>query len=220
MEHSSTDDLLEVAFEGWTFVEEDHPLLETGVYATELRQIRNAQEVLASLSEDAIEPGELDEIRHIVAFNERRTYFGNWGVPLIVGLAGLLLMTTRDPAGGFFFVASSALYVFASFVPNYIVNRHLLVGNEYNDFGWIADRFLDDESSVMKGIGLLLMFVLLPYYAVINTYKHWGDRIRELLGQKLPSVQKTEPEAASVATEPAPELDINEMPEPAALARE
>lgn len=214
----TADQLVDSATEGWTVVGEGHPILSPGFYATDISHLRNARQALDEVrgvaSADPELSGLVKKIDEDIAFCEKRKFVGNWGVPLIIGALALFGMNQpgdKGPAIWMLFFAF--LYVFSTFVPVYIINRKNLVGEDFNDFGWIADRFADHPSLVMKGIGFFLMFLLLPIYAVANVYRYWGDEIRTRLGTAgatKPVQSNIEVPGAAAATELSEEPAVQE----------
>jgi hypothetical protein len=210
------DQLVDSATEGWTVVGEGHPILAPGFYATDITHLNNAQQVLdqvrGSASSDPDVSALIKEIDEDVAFCKKRKFVGNWGVPLIVGALALFgLNQPGDAAPAIWMLFFAFLYVISTFVPVYIINRKNLVGEDFNDFGWIADKFSDSPSVVMKVIGFFLMFLLLPIYAVANVYRYWGDEIRARLGAvgSGTPVQSSIEVPSSVSTSAVPDEPAN-----------
>ena len=184
---------------GWTLIEEGHPLLEPGYYATSLEQVQVAQEAVAkALSFEVDEP----ELTAHLAFVKRdidrmteREFVGHWGAGGI--LAGIGVWSVFEGNfGGIVFALIAALYLAGSFVPRYIKNRQLVQGKSFDEFGWISRTFFpvggggvgynsDWPTIIFAGIrlfaGLFLTVAAICFFAFYNLYRYHGDAIRRYL---------------------------------------
>lgn len=184
----AVDEIAERASEGWTLVGEGHPVLPPGFYATDISHIENAERVLDEVRDSVGGSPELTafvkEIEEDIAYCRKRKFSGNWGVPLFVGALCLfgLNQPSSDRGPALWMLFFSFLYVISTFVPVYIINRYDLEGKDFNDFGWIADKFFDHPHIAMKIGGFFVMFLLMPVYAIANMYRYWGDEIKSRIG--------------------------------------
>ena len=174
----------ESAYLGWTYVAEGQSvgLLEIpGHYATSIDHVTLAQDALtkalALKFDDSALAEELTQLKKDVDSNTKRKFMGNWFVGGAVAALGFFMGKE-----GVFLFCSGALYLGVSFVPWYVINNQLAKGNTFNDFGWISETFnKGDNNLIMMGIGLFLMILATPIFAVYNLYRYHGDAIRRLV---------------------------------------
>lgn len=169
---------------GWTKVGEGHPVLEPGEYATTSEQIVVAQQALnkalALKFDDADLTAQLTEVKRDIDGMTKRRFVGNKLVPAAFALVGLL-----SGGQGYLMVAVALLYAISTYIPQYIVNRQLVLGKEFNEFvflGRIASMAEADGGAAARLIGVAVMavvaFTALPFIAAFNLYRYQGDTIR------------------------------------------
>ena len=166
------------AYAGWTEVGEGHPLVEPGIYATNLDHVVVAREALnkalALKFDDHELTADLTELKAHIEGMTKLTFVGDWWKALIVGGLGYLMLKES-----YFLLASAVLYVAVSFVPEYVRYHQLVKGNNFDEFGWISRTFnRGDNNLVMLGIGFFVMVFAVPFFAIYNLYRYHGERIR------------------------------------------
>ena len=180
----------ENAYLGWTQVNQGHPLLEPGYYATDLAQVALAQEALnKALSlrfDDSELSNHLEKVKQDIDRMTEKSYVGNQRLPWIFGAVSLITLYNGGWAFGIFYLLLVALYVGGSFVPEYVINKQLVNGKNFDEFGWVSRNFFEggsdynDSFTIFKVlIGYCLLGVAFPVFAIYNIFRYHGSEIRQ-----------------------------------------
>lgn len=180
----------ESAYAGWTRVEEGDELLAPGYYATSLDHVTAAQQALMKALSlnfaDAEVAAALNSVKQDIDRMTKRKFVGNWMAAAIAGVIGLLMIGDKTMlTHSVYLLVGSGLYIGSSFIPQYIINQHLVRGKRFSDFEWLArlsDWAKQFDNLLIKGILLAFVFAVgalaVPLFGLYNLYRYHGDDIR------------------------------------------
>jgi tetratricopeptide (TPR) repeat protein len=186
---------LDSAYLGWTKVDGGQPV------ATDSNQVTLALSALKkalSLSfEDPEFTADLKKLEQDIDSMTRKIFVGNKGLPLLIGAFALLASFNGGGTIAIFYLLIVVLYVGGSFIPQYAINRQLISGNKFDEFGWISRYFFEDDIdyknlfteinfknifTVYKlCIGCSLILVAFPVFAIYNIYRYHSSQIHQWL---------------------------------------
>lgn len=178
------------AYLGWTRVEAETDLLEPGVYATSLEQIQIAQESIDKAIALQVDDAQLSEYIHKIKKDinsmTKRRFMGNWKVAAFVG--GYSLIGSGHDKGALIFLVLAVLYLFSTYIPQYVVNQQLVKGNKFQEFSLLgqiysfAGKFNNWIVNIVAvGFGFIIMTLTLPFLTLYNLYRYQQDTIRRYL---------------------------------------
>lgn len=161
---------------GWTHVDEGHPLLTEGWYATEFKHVTDSQECLnKALSLKFDDPdlmSQLQERRRRIDEMLQRKLKCNWGVAVIVGLIGIPLYGIPT--------VLAILYVISTYTPQYRINKQLVMGKHFNQFAFMANLMPKNAGAIGTILGVCILYsliiLLIPFVVGINVYRNWINK--------------------------------------------
>ncbi len=142
------------AYENWATVEG-----QEGWYATEASHIDEAREFLQKVEALGVEDEELREgVAMMTADLEKftkRKFVGHYLAPVAWGGIGVVGFSA-SPGLGILTILCAVAYIVSCFIPQYIINRRVVAGKEF------------------QIPGLVWSVVLLPIMAILNFVKFWA----------------------------------------------
>lgn len=177
---------------GWTEVPTETDYLEPGMYATSLAQVQVAQEAVGKALSLGVDDPELvanvNSIRADIDSMTKRKFVGNWKAAALVSFFGIFYLFQSRALSGILILAVVILYAASTYIPMYMINRQLVLGKEFNEFGWLTrvNSFGQNTGPVWIGavislFVICLIIVTFPFVTLYNLYRYQGDTIRAWL---------------------------------------
>lgn len=166
------------AYEHWTLIGPNHPQgVPPGHYATTKLQIDEALAYVQKAQELQLQDPEVrdlvNEIHSDVQSMLKRHFHGNWFAPPAALFLGLLFLS-GSAFWGLLYLACSVGYIVSCFIPQYIVNRRIIAGQELSSNRFLVSVFV--EGGVGCGgmiFGMLLITLTLPVVTTVNILRNW-----------------------------------------------
>lgn len=201
------------AYEHWTLIGPNHPQgVPPGHYATTKLQIDEALAYVQKAQELQLQDPEVrdlvNEIRGNVQSMLKRHFHGNWFAPLAALFLGLLFLG-GSIFWGLLYLACSVGYVVSCFIPQYIINRRVIAGQELSGNRFLVSVFV--EGGVGCGgmiIGMLLITLTLPVVTTVNILRNWVLAPQPMAAEKQ-RLARMQPQ---ILQQPAPQYQQQPAP--------
>lgn len=182
----------ESAHLGWTEVPTATDLLEPGTYATSLYQVQVAQEAVGKAQSLGVDDPELvanvNLLRADIDSMTKRKFIGNWKAAALVAIVGIFTLSQSKVVPGILMLAVVILYVASTYIPMYMINRQLVLGKEFNEFGWLLrvsslGKHTEQGwiTTALSFFVICLIIITFPLVTLYNLYRYQGDTIRTWL---------------------------------------